>query len=443
MKFILLNSIKNIYRYKRNYMLYGILFFILICSASIFISVFSYTGMSIEALKMQYLGTVRIEKKPVQMPLAAYTDMSEFTKEEYLVFKKSPYVRNVRFAYFIFSTYQTQDDSGKSALDVALNADNETIELDDLFFSPLYIMGYDYDYLISDDRYILSEGRMYENDQEAVIIVDENNPYDKWNLLKIGDTVTVTNNDNLRIDYTVVGIMQESESSDLPEQVRRVLFTTVESAVYFRETIVHSPPSFHASSQMSFDSVITIGGFMVLVDLKSYEYYEDFMLEAFKNGYVITLLSEDYFAISRILYDSWSWSLLFLLIAAILIVSITVITTVLLLNSRKYEIAVLRSVGMKKSRLICGYLIENLAFIWGTTLVSIIAAQVIYFAVIAQKIIGNIDMSVISNPGNAAILFQNTALTFGATTLVVILSSVLSASYIIWFQPLKIFNKQH
>jgi ABC-type antimicrobial peptide transport system permease subunit len=121
----------------------------------------------------------------------------------------------------------------------------------------------------------------------------------------------------------------------------------------------------------------------------------------------------------------------------------------ILMNSRKYEIAVLRSVGMKKSRIIVNYLIENLAFIWGLTLIALIAAQFIsriFTGMIFRDIQDLVSPEIfkqLTRSANLELILQNTGLVFGGTAVVVILSLILACINIIRFEPLKIFNKRY
>ena len=119
---------------------------------------------------------------------------------------------------------------------------------------------------------------------------------------------------------------------------------------------------------------------------------------------------------------------------------VTIISTIVLLNSRKYEIAILRSAGMKKRRLILNYLLENIFFVWGITIISFIVS-----AFISNIFINDIlsDSPLSANNINVNFLLQNAGLVFGGTTAVVMLSLVLACVNIVRFEPLKIFNKQY
>jgi ABC-type antimicrobial peptide transport system permease subunit len=139
----------------------------------------------------------------------------------------------------------------------------------------------------------------------------------------------------------------------------------------------------------------------------------------------------------------------FTIITAFIIICVTIVTTIILLNSRKYEMAVLRSVGMKKSRLILNYLIENLIFIWSITAISLTAAQFIgpiftnrVFEGM-QSLISTEMFETLTSGANFELLLQNIVFVFGGMTVIVVLSLTLACINIIRFEPMKIFNKQY
>ena len=138
----------------------------------------------------------------------------------------------------------------------------------------------------------------------------------------------------------------------------------------------------------------------------------------------------------------------FMVITAVLLIFVTVITTVMLLGTRKYEIAVLRSIGMRKSELVISYLIENLVFIWGITIVSFIMAQFIT-PLFTENIFEGMQTMVSSDVYERITgsfvwddYIKNFMIVFGGSTAIVLISSIISCVNIMRFEPLKIFNKR-
>ena len=462
-------------------MLFGALFFVAICAASVLLNVFLYTDKSLETLRIEYQSTVRINE------MSSFEKvMPNFDKEKFLPYIDNPYVERVSFINYRFSTalikgteytspdYKmpaeilAKDPNAKPVLPPYLSVELRTKSgiksLNDFFYNPVYVIGLSFEELNPSNKkeFVLSTGRMYENDNECIIAVSSKISNEEWNLLDVGDIIAMRTDENTYKEFTVVGVLRDNLSLEEGDQTR-VLFTTFDSAVFFQGSInasgvlsssgampnarsgkVNSPIDFYSFHKYTINGVENemVEGYEVLVNLKSNEYFSQLMSEASKNGHTVMFAYSDYRIMIQMLNNSWGWSIAFMIIVAIFIISITMIATIMILNNRKYEIAVLRSVGMKKSRLVVSYLAENLVFIWGIAIVSLTSAQAIYYLFLAQKITANVDMKFMPD-SPWSILLQNITLTAGGITVVSVLSLVFAAIYIVGFEPLKIFNKRH
>lgn len=475
--FILRNSIKNIYRYRSKYILIGIILYIIVLIASVLIGIFNYSALTTEALKIKYAGTVKVSK-------SGGFDINDFNKSDYLLFNDCEYVECVNFSSYIISSvsmghtkyditeahkafYSAEEyealKNQPPVVETELTIKGETHTLKSLNTNPVYIMGYEYDILPDDKkaRFVMESGRMYENDNECVIAVNHMIPDEEWNLLRVGDTVKISVHNGLVKEYTVTGILKYDDTITADTKTR-VLFTTFDSAEAFGSVIQTTTPQTTkgpVNNPIEPDMGMPLAGnaaneiverYEVSVVLKTYEYYYDF-LNYLKGigGYYSSPLYENFSSILGLLNQSYFWSIMFIAIIAIILVFMTIFTTIHNLGSRKYEIAVLRSIGMKKGRLILTYLIENLTFVWGITAAALIAAQVIE-PIFIKKVFEGIHnmlspemLESLTSTAGLNLLFQNIGIVFGGMTVTIILSLVLICINIVRFQPLKIFNKQY
>ncbi len=328
----------------------------------------------------------------------------------------------------------------------------------------MYIMGYNHDKLPDDkkDRFIIESGRMYETDDECVITQNPLLTNEEWNLLDIGDTIKISKNTGASKEYTVVGILKSVET--ITEETKtRVLFTTFDSAADFGRTSIADDSSFVSSGPVNnpidpnmgvqlnnTDMNFCVERYEVAVVLKSHEYFEAFLTYVNElDGYRGIPLYENYFSIVRVLNQSYTWSILFIIIIAIILVFMTVFTTIFNLNSRKYEIAVLRSVGMKKGQIILSYLIENLAFTWGISTVALAISQIIEPVFIDRicegfsTMLSSEMLNELTSMVRTDLFLRNAGIVFGGMTVTVLLSLILVCVNIVKFQPLRIFNKQY
>ena len=491
--FLLRNSVKNISRYKSRYILFGVMFFITVVALSVSLSVFFNSGEALEAYKKEFFGTYNVWNTP-QTPSGI--SVAVFEKEYYLPVLDNQYVEQLSFVNYRFSTalikgaeYTTPNyrlspeilikdpkatpPPPPAYLSVELRTQDGIKSLNNLFYNPAYVIGLNFEELpLAHKReFVLSEGRMYENDDECIIAVSSKISGEEWNLLAAGDIIAMRTGENTYKEFTIVGILQDNRSLNANDQTR-ILFTTFDGALFFKSSItapgfladpgamyptrsgkVNTPIDFtlnalpvvnRPASSSAPASYSVFEGFDVRVRLEDYGNSEAFFAETKEDGYVVNSLFTDEInrSIYRVLASSQSQSSMFMVVIAVFIVTVTMIMTVIILNNRKYEIAVLRSVGMKKSRLIISYLAENLAFIWGIAVVSLVSAQAVYYLFLDRGLKVNVDMKFMPDSPLPLIL-QNVGITFGGVTAVAVLSLIFAAVYIVRFEPLKIFNKQY
>ncbi len=476
--FLLRNAIKNIYRYRSKYILIGIVLLIIVLIASIQIGIFNYTSMTTDALKTKYAGAFRISKDTSYIT-------QQFNKADFEWFSELDYVERVDFNSYIMSTKSmghirkdiTEDHKRVMAPEeyeeainrppvakVELTVKEDTYVLQELSDNEVYIMGYTYDTLRDDQkaRFVIENGRMYETDNECVITQNPLLTDEKWNLLGIGDTIKISKDTGVSKEYTVVGILKSAEN--LTEETKtRILYTTFDSAADFgKATIANTYGNEDGKPQGSSGLInhpldtrerptLGIEEYEVVVILKSHEYFNTFLryLPTLNEGYYGSSLYENYTSILGVLNQSYMWSVIFIVIITIILVFMTVFTTIFNLNSRKYEIAVLRSVGMKKGQLIMSYLVENLMFVWGITAVALIVSQItepLFINRIFEGIHTLLSPELFDEFSDMAgfpLLVRNAVIVFGGMTVTVLLSLLLICINIVRFQPLKIFNKQY
>jgi len=482
--FTIKNAIKNIYRYRNKYIIFGVLYLILILTASVCVNIFVQMRQVTDNILREYASVVTFSPWSTSVRDGYYTldyqdeppDWIRMLKEEYQrlpeIFK---HIDDIRFLRYNFSVNHPKEDIAE--LNVELHIGGDITLFDSTRFEPIIVLGYDLSliHLVPGD-FDLESGRMFENGGEAVIaknskfiprVWDENEGlngewvpsgiYEAWNDLDLGDKIVIKNDDGIYKEFTIVGIQSEKPEYD-EETIRRLIYTTFESAEYFESV---SDPKRNNPSLGPFrregnrgyyllsdrETVLVIG-YEALVYLSSPENY--FRLDSEVSGIAtIQPFFSDFWTLTNLTRNMYHYAVLFIAIVGFILIVITIISTVILLGNRRYEIAVLRSSGMKKSRLIINYLIEKLAFIWGIAVVSLIIAPFIAspFTVnvfegirefVSPEFFENLTQGI-----NFNLLVQNIGLVFGGTTVIVMMSLILACINIIRFEPLKIFNKRY
>lgn len=142
-------------------------------------------------------------------------------------------------------------------------------------------------------------------------------------------------------------------------------------------------------------------------------------------------------------------NIIFTVVILLFMLIITAISTYMLLDGRKYEIAVLRSVGMTKIRLILGYVVENLAFIWISCAISIIITQMMARALLgwfyeSLRVSASFGQYAwLTQTLTAGTVIQASVYVFSGTTFIILVSLILACISIVRFQPLKVFSQQY
>ena len=457
--FTIINSFKNIFRYRNKYTLFGILFGVIITVSSICIGVFLRMSIATNTIIREYAGvaTVNTALKDVT---DIYNLPDRLSRKDYDILKTIEHIDDIEVHKYNFNSTFIKPDV--SPLDVKINSFDH-IE------APIFIIGYNLStaHLIPNEV-VLQSGRMFENEYECIIAhnpkaTDEDSI--KWNNIVIGDTITIENNDGINKKFSVVGILEEFKN-DTSNTNRRILYTSLGGAEYFDEFAPVEDTGIFGYNLTEFtiddinsgadiiDSSIQIKmGYEILAYLDDPEDFFHVQTDLYKvelSSYMFTLepLFTDFKSLLNITRVMENNSLGFTIITTVLLFVITIISTITLLNTRKYEIAVLRSVGMSKNKLMISYLIELLLFIWGITLISFIIAQVILPSIITpifnniQPMVSNdIYTNIVGSPFSN--VMYNFCVVLGGASSLVVLSLLLFCIYIMKFEPIKIFNKQY
>ena len=469
--FTIKNAVKNIYRYKSTYISFGVLYFILILAASVCVTIFVYTGQLTNNFFREYaniaiLGTT-----------SRTFDDPRLSKDEFLQLKYTEHFFDMQFFRYNFSTHWVQEDI-EITVEVRIDGDVRPLVIDwDEWGREVFVLGYNMSLIhLAIEHFDIERGRMFENGSEAVIAKNSVSRWDTyiwdyssdtwieyrtWIDLDLGDKIVFRNEDRIIKEFTVVGILTEMPEND-EDTNARIIYTTLESAEYFDafafdyfRNLRTAPIGLAFPSQRNavFDSNplkgVISSGYDVFVYLYLPENFDDINQELAGMNMEIVPWFANFYIVRQLIWNMQGWSIIFMVLTGFIIIVVTIVITIILLNSRKYEIAVLRSVGMKKSRIMAGYLVEKLAFIWGIALVSLVAAQFIAPLFTARTFEGMRELmspetfASVTSGGGVALILQNAGLVFGGATAVVALSLVIACINIVRFEPLKIFNNQY
>jgi len=277
------------------------------------------------------------------------------------------------------------------------------------------------------DEKELSEGRMFENPGEVLISTD----LASLNNIKLGDVIHISGNsktqDNTTIDLTVVGIFKDlkgavsTDPNDISAGADDLFtsFDTLYNAHFYRASLdkmtfyLNNPDATGPFLQELRDKGLP-ETFIPYYDLKSYNAIVDPVKKM--SGIAVTF--------GMVIMITGAAILVFLSISNI--------------RERKYEVGVLRSIGMKKHQLARGMVYESLSLVVMFTLVGLLLGGLLAKP-IAGMLLGNADG--VSSAG---------AFTLGPLPLVLlvaavlgVLSSLVGILYVTRFEPMKILQERN
>ena len=457
--FVVKNAIKNIGRNRRKYVLFGVLYLLLIIILITMLKVFFFARESHAAYRREFFGALDMGWGHPSLAIhdmyfpALYEARSQ--KDRYLEIKEIAYVYDVRFFSFTFQTFISHSERSPYNPDsfmeirtarftqdeIRLIRDGVDTEMAELG-SNLNIHGIDLSLQHLEEfeleLYACSPGqdygRMFENDNEAVVFWGSCAHIPFWpNDLRLGDTI-IFELEGLYQEYTIVGFVRPpsatSWSSNRMGYIH--LFTTLDSAERFN--------IFPAQ-------IGRRAGYDAIVFLNNPEDFQAFRREVFETfrdrGWWATPFSRLGYSTTTVgsfIYTVQGWSALVAILISLFTILLMTISSAILTSRRKYEFAVLRSMGMSKGNIVLSNIVEKIVLMWGLFVLAFLVAGTLFYIFILPYLSASSPIQV--ELSLALIASRSLLLAFAGTTAFVGLSLIISSIYILRFEPLKIFNRQ-
>jgi len=473
--FIYLNALKNLSRNKGRYILVSVILLIVMTATTLSLSVSAISDKMIEHYKDSFgvetsimvdwaYAQANAKKTTTENPdgsLSGNTgnaniDPQTIPLDQYVAFADSGYVKSTSFkvtanyasdqlkptkpktAYFsgtledLLKKYNATSreevlkmlGGGKDAenyIDSLVDAKPNAVGTVWAYSDPTTIT----DFQQNEKR--LTEGRMFENPGETLI----STVLAKANDIKLGDVVKISGNsktrDNATIELTVVGIFEDLKAgvSDDPNHVSAGvddLFTSFDTlyAAHFYRTSLDKMTFFlkNPDATTPFLQELRDKGlpemFVTYSDLKSY----NAIVEPVKK-------------MSRI---AVTFGIVIMTAGAAILVFLSISN----IRERKYEVGVLRSIGMKKHQLARGMVYESLSLVTVFTLLGLLIGGLL------AKPIAGILLGTSDGLDTAA------TFTVGPLPLVLVvaaalgvLSSLIGIFYIMRYEPMRILQERN
>lgn len=459
--YILKNAMKNIWRNKGRNILLGVIILGIIISSVVAFGIKTTTEGIIKDYKTRFGSEVTIV--PDMEKIMNKSENKERVKpidtKQYFDFGKSEYLKESIFTSEIGINSKTI-----TAIDEGINADSEMLtttigedgkqvqitppKMKLISTSSLEAL----EEFKTEKRKVI-EGEIYRGKNEAIISEE----FAKLNNLKVGDFLeinrTIDENKIYKLKITGIYLDTTEEYGGLPFKEpymnkRNEILTDLETAKEISgENIYIQAKYFLKNPNM----------------LKDFE--KEIRAKGLSDGYKVNTDEASYNKIVGPVDGLGSMTLMFLFVVLGLGAVILILLNSLAIRERKYEIGVLRAIGMKKGKVALGLMLEAMiitaiCLIMGITAGSLVAQPVsnslLEKQIEVQKEIGdNSNQAFMVVGGQSTISNEETiskidvsldgkalAGVTGVALLVVLLSSIVGVTYITKYEPRKILTER-
>ncbi len=352
--YILKNALKNLGRNKGRNILLGIIIFVLILSTTVALVINSTTKGIIEDYKNRFGSKVTLsvdfdklmsEQQPNQDGSFSFPQAPEITSEQYMAFSKSENLKSYQMdmlAGVVFKELKAVNDKANDGMVGSIGG-----SADDEYISPkAKLLGFSNPEKLpdfTDGLRKIIKGDIFKNKNECLISSD----FAELNGLKAGDTFVITDTVSKKdVTLKVAGIYADATKAerDLPSGV----ISMEGSYGNRRNEILVSLDTMTANFDVNDLSV------NAEYELKSPDLVKDFEKELREKGlpaaYNVETDEAGYNKIVEPVVGLSKISMTFMWVILIVGGIILLFITSMAIRERKYEIGVLRAMGMKKAK---------------------------------------------------------------------------------------------
>lgn len=442
--YILKNAIKNLFRNKGRNLIVALIILTMLTFTAISMIINTTTDRVIDNYKQQFGSEIYLqydeEKIREDQQNGGVGEIPELSDELKLKLADSEYLKETQ----IKVQYQACGVSLKGIGETNGSADpNAPISMGDM--PNLTVYGYNTPELMTDfksGKRKITSGKMFTDKNECVVSED----FAKLNNLQVGDTIKIRN------------VMPDADFEPL---------TLIISGIYFDSTENHEEysPAFQPRNDVltTYDTMkdyqenvakTRLYELQTTYYLKSPDFLDAFNQEAHEKGlHKNWKMATDEMSYNKIVKPAENLanvSNVFLIGVLIVGSAILVLLSVLSIRERKYEIGVLRAMGMKKGKVVRGILYESLITI---AICLVIGLSIGVFS--AQPVadtIADSQQQTQSGFGPAQVeaeeiqvsLSADAALKVsGIAVLLAVISSSAGVLYILRYEPMKILSERN
>ena len=466
--YIISNAAKNLLRNKGRNILMAIILLAIVATSGISIIINTTTGKIIEDYKNRFGVQISISPNLQKLQAAAQSGktggLPPVSAEQYQAFGKSKYLKETQLQVLVGATSdkqkaidQDKNPVGGGAAAGGMVSGSGAASMQAVSMPNMQVIGYNnYDMLTDFSKGLrkITSGKMYQKKNECIVSED----FAKLNDLKVGDTIQLksTSKDDQEFSFTISGIYSDltqdySNEIHLPSMNRR------------NEIIA----DFDTVSQMTDSEQTNVTATYILKspnDLAAFT--KQLRALGLPDIYDVSGDTVSYNRIVGPVEGLSKVSVTFLIVVLILGAIILILLATMSIRERKYEIGVLRAMGMKKGKVALGFLVEMLIItvicVGIGTAVSTTVAQPVSDILLKKQIQiadqqskssgGALIAVAVGQPDKSeqppidkvkiALDLKSFGETAGIAVLLVLISSIMSIVYITKYEPIKILTER-
>lgn len=349
--YIISNAIKNIARNKGRNILMAVIIFAIVLTTAVSIIINATTSSIIRDYKLRFGAEVNITFDTSKtIPMSEYHPL---TVKQQILFGESDLLKSKSF-----STSIPIIPANLKSFDEETGSEGETVGIDGLeIVEPkALLIGSDKEEISKDfeeeSRKII-EGNIYQNKNECLI----SEQYAELNKLLLGDTIKIRSefgNKPMEDVLTIVGIFFDATMIGNSNPYKHALFNRNNEILVSFDTAT-SLEMFKESPYAEVNAEFVLKN---PADIKKFE--KEVRSKGLQDYYKVSTDEKSYNKIVGPVEGLAKITNSFLIVVLLLGSAILVLLSVLSIRERKYEIGVLRAMGMKKRKVALGLLTESL-----------------------------------------------------------------------------------
>lgn len=371
--YIVQNAIKNLTRNKGRNLLLGVIIFTLILISAISTTINATTGAIIDDYKTRFGSEVTIYENYEMISKMSNTDRmyKPITAEQYFEFGKSKLLKEVTYSASISAVAEglkaldQEEDQGNMSSFIDVDGQEQKIVNPNVLIKGLSDVGRNADFV--NGKRAIVEGSLFADNNECII----SEQFAELNQLEIGDTIRMLSmfeNNKMPHKLKVVGIYSDTTMVGVESPYKMALTNRN------NEILV----DINTASKM--EMMTTFGFINATYILKNPEAIDAFEKELRSKGleayYNVVTDEAGYKKVVGPVEGLSKVSTTFLIAVLVLGSVILILLSSLAIRERKYEIGVLRAMGMKKQLVAAGLVTEMIVITMLCLVVAIGVATV-------------------------------------------------------------------